>query len=274
MDCEWWTAMSNSFGSLNDTASVFMYDAVNANLSTFTDMFNQILNDGTASSMTSSWGCAECHCYDNGTMDAQDGIFSSMAGQGWTMFIASDDQGVVAGCGNHAAVEFPASDPHVVASGGTTLSLDSFSNYVSEVAWSGGPDGCGTNDGGSGGGCSAKFAAPGYQGTSLGCGNARAVPDLALNADWFNTPQNFFFGGSLSGNGGTSIVAPELAGFAANENAYLLALGSICFKGACAPMGSLFLSSVYDEGFNPGFAPHYPFYDITSGCNSNDVSIA
>src|SRR5260370_27216339 len=167
MDCEWWTAMSNSFGSLNDTASVFMYDAVNANLSTFTDMFNQILSDGNARSMSSSWGCAEFDCYDNGTMDTQDGIFSSMAGQGWTMFIASDDQGVVAGCGNHAAVEFPASDPHVVASGGTTLSLDSFSNYLSEVACAGGPDGRRPHGGCTRGGWGARVAAPGSQGNRL-----------------------------------------------------------------------------------------------------------
>jgi hypothetical protein len=34
--------------------------------------------------------------------------------------------------------------------------------------------------------------------------------------------QNFYFNGSLQIGGGTSIVAPELAGFFAQENAYLL----------------------------------------------------
>jgi hypothetical protein len=276
MDFEWATAMSNSFGSFTDTASVFMYDGVNTLLSTFTDSFNRILSDNSTRSMSSSWGCAEFDCYDNGTMDTQHGIFNSMSGQGWTITIASDDQGAVASCVTHLRVEYPASDPNVIAAGGTNLSLDSFSDFVSEVAWTGSTfsGACASNFGGSGGGCSAKYAAPGYQGTSLGCGNARAVPDLALNAIHF---QNIFFNGSLQGSGGTSIVAPELGGFFANENAYLLALGNTCLPGtssACAPMGGIFLDAIYKEGLNPGFAPHHPFYDITSGCNSNDVTIA
>jgi len=276
MDMEWSTAMSNSFGAATDTASVVMYDGVNTFLSTFTDIFNRILSDNSTRSMSSSWGCAEFDCYDNGTMDTQHGIFNSMSGQGWTMTIASDDQGAVASCVTHLRVEFPASDPNVVAAGGSNLALDSFSNFVSEVAWTGSTfsGACASNFGGSGGGCSAKYPAPGYQGTGLGCGNARAVPDLALNAIRF---QNVFFHGGLTGSGGTSIVAPELGGFFANENAYLLTLGNTCLPGtssACAPMGINFLDAVYNEGLFPGYAPHHPFYDITSGCNSNDVTIA
>jgi subtilase family serine protease len=48
MDMEWSTAMSNSFGSYVDTAMVYLYDGVNANFSTFNDIYNHILNDGKA----------------------------------------------------------------------------------------------------------------------------------------------------------------------------------------------------------------------------------
>jgi hypothetical protein len=274
MDMEWSTAMSNSFGSYVDTAMVYLYDGVNANFSTFNDVYNQILTDGHARVFTTSWGCAELICYDSGDMNTADSIFSSMVGQGWTLMAASGDQGASAGCGNATAIQFPSSDPNIVASGGTTLSLSSGPFYNYQVAWSGGPAGCSSNDGGSTGGYSSYYGTPSYQ-SSLGL-PSRGVPDVALNADWYNTPQNYYFGGGLSGNGGTSIVAPEMAGFFANENAYLLYLSSIISGGLCnghncAPLGNgnYYL---YYFGENPGYAPHYPFYDITSGCNNNDVT--
>lgn len=39
----------------------------------------------------------------------------------------------------------------------------------------------------------------------------------------------------------------------------------------CAPMGNPNWY-LYHFGKNPGYAPHYPFYDITSGCNNNDIT--
>jgi hypothetical protein len=192
-----------------------------------------------------------------------------MAGEGWTLTAASDDHGAYADCAT-VGVSFPASDPNVVAAGGTTLTLSEGPVYDSETAWSGGPDGCSSNDGGSGGGCSTYFAAPSFQ-SNEPCGSgSRAVPDIALNADWYHTPQNFYYDGSLSGNGGTSIVAPELAGFFAQEDAYLLYEGNICGSGssACAPMGNANYP-LYESGING--APHNPYYDITSGCNTNNV---
>jgi len=278
MDLEWSTAMSNSFGSYVDTAKVWLYDGVNANFSTFNDIWNQMLSDGNARTMSTSWGCQESGCYDSGDMNTADGIFSSMIGQGWTLVAASGDQGAAAGgggsCGTVTEIQFPSADPNVVAAGGTTLSLSSGPFYNSEVGWTGGPDGCNSNDGGSTGGFSTYYSTPGYQ-SSLGLGS-RGVPDIALNADWYNTPQNIYFGGGLQGNGGTSIVAPETSGFFANEESYLLYLssqisGGLCNGHTCGPLGNgnWYL---YYFGENPFYAPHYPFYDITSGCNNNDYT--
>lgn len=265
MDLEWSTAMSNSFGSYVDTSMVYMYDGVNANFSTFTDIYNHMLTDGYARVFSTSWGCAEIDCYPTSVMDSNHAIFNSMVGQGWTLVSISHDGGATTSCVHHDAVSYPGSDPDVVASGGTQLYLSSGPFYNWEVGWTGGPAGCRANDGGSGGGVSAYWAAPSYQNV----GGNRQVPDVALNADWYYTPQNIYFGGGLSGNGGTSIVAPEVAGFIANANAYLLSLGNICGGGSspCAPIGNANYLLYLAAG-----APHNPFYDITSGCNNNDIT--
>ena len=280
MDFEWSTAMSNSFGSFVDTSLVYMYDGVNSNFSTFTDIYNRVLSDGQARVFSSSWGCAEIDCTPTSVMDTDHAIFNAMIGQGWTLVGIAHDGGATAPtfsggvetCPNHDAVSYPGSDPNFVSAGGTQLSLFSGPLFNSEVTWTGGPAGCAANDGGGGGGNSAYWPSPWYQ---LGSAYPRQVPDIALNADWYYTPQNIFFNGSLSGNGGTSIVAPEVAGFFANENSYLLYLstitGGLCNGHTCAPIGNPNIY-LYYFGNNPGYAPHYPFYDITSGCNNNDIT--
>ncbi len=278
MDAEWATAMSNSFGGYGNTSKIYVYQGANYNNNTIADVYNHMANDGYARVFSTSWACAEeqavpgiasSDCYSS-TMNVRDAIFSGMVGQGWTLVAASGDEGATATwCEAQVGVFFPASDPYVVAAGGTTLRLDSYSDYIGETGWTGGPDGCDSNDGGSTGGFSYYWPTPGYQ-SAFGFGS-RAVPDLALNADWYNTPQNLYFGGYLSGNGGTSIVAPELAGFFAQANAYLLSLGNVCGAGSspCAPLGDPH-AYLYDAGlYGP---PHKPFYDITSGCNDNDVT--
>lgn len=277
MDVQWSTAMSNSFGSYIDTSKVWVYEAATFSNSAFLDMYNQMLSDGNARVFSTSWSCTEfanygsSDCY-SGTMDARHNIFNQMTGQGWTLVTASGDRGSTDDCAT-VSVSYPATDPNFVAAGGTTLSLFSDGTFSNETGWSGGPDGCRSNDGGGGGGVSSYYAVPSYQ-SPLGNLN-RETPDIALNADWYNTPQNMYFQGSLSGNGGTSIVAPELAGFFAQENAYLLILGNICGSGSspCAPMGNANYY-LYQEGIYAPYASHYPFYDTTSGCNSNDITTA
>jgi hypothetical protein len=271
LDVEWSLSMANSFGAYQNTSHVYAYEGVDAGLGTFTSIFQQMLNDGAARVMSTSWGCAEFYCYDTGTMDTQDYIFSQMIGQGWTLVAASDDQGATASCVATDIVEFPASDPNIVAAGGTTL-YTSTSGFGSETGWQGGSGSgsCASNNGGSGGGFSDYYATPSYQ-TALGFGS-RAVPDISLNA---SIGQNYYFAGGLYGVGGTSIVAPELAGFFAQENSYLDYVGEItggCYGGGlCAPIGNGNWY-IYWFGENPGYAPHYPFYDVLSGCNSNDIT--
>jgi hypothetical protein len=278
LDTEYSIAMSNSFGSYADTAMIWVYEG--ASFGDIYDVYNQMATDNLGRVSSTSWGCEEFACFSGGGMNTIDGIFAKLVGQGWTLIAASGDQGASAGCGDATAVQFPASDPNMVAAGGTLLSLSEGPIYLSEVGWTGGtagasgffPGDCAVNDGGSTGGYSAWFGAPGYQ-SQLGVG-ARAVPDIALNADAF---QNMYFAqiGGWIGVGGTSIVAPELAGFFAQENAYGLVLGNVCGSAgtaSCAPLGNANYAMYNYTGGGPS-SYHYPFYDITSGCNTNDVTI-
>lgn len=269
LDFEWSTAMANSFGSYVNTAMVYLYDGVNNYLSTFTDVYNHILSDGHARVFSTSWGCEERACTSTSTMDTDDGIFGAMIDQGWTLVAASGDQGASAGCGDATAVQYPASDPNVVGAGGNTLYAAG--TFSSETGWQGGTGAgsCANNHGGSTGGFSSYYLSPGYQ--SVFNYYNRAVPDIALNA---SIGQNYYFNGTLSGVGGTSIVAPEVAGLFAQTNAYLDYVATInggCYEGTtCSPIGN---GNWYLYYFGEHtYAPHYPFYDVTSGCNSNDIT--
>jgi hypothetical protein len=277
MDLEWSSAMAN--GPAPDSAVIYIYDGANNNSSTFTDAYNQVLSDGHARVFSTSWGAAEFYAVPQSVMDTDHGIFNSMIGQGWTLVAFSGDWGAVSwggsSCTLQDAVTYPGSDPDIVSTGGSSLQLSQGPIFDDELGWTGGADGCSANDGGSGGGSSAYYAAPSYM--TLPSGSKRPVPDIALNADWLNHPQNFYFSGSLTPTGGgAGIVAPEVAGFFAQANAYLLYVGSLtggCSGEPCAPIGNgdWYL---YFFGLQPHLAPHYPFYDITSGCNNNDVTIA
>lgn len=75
---------------------------------------------------------------------------------------------------------FPASSPDVVAVGGTRLELSESGAWTGEQVWNG--------QGAGGSGCSNIFAAASWQRSvsdwsSVGCGGARAVADVAADAD-------------------------------------------------------------------------------------------
>lgn len=272
LDVEWSIATTNSFGSANKTAQIWVYEGADNHISTFTDVYNYMLSDGLARVFTTSWGCEELGCTGTSTINTDHAIFNAMIGQGWTILADSGDQGATDDCST-LSVQYPPSDPDVIGVGGTWLQLYSGGQYYKETAWQGSTKAgsCKANGGGSGGGCSKVFAAPGFQSKPY-CGkNSRSVPDIALNA---NGGQNLFFQGAWSGVGGTSIATPEVAGFMVQENAYLMSIGVGCgtnYKSTCAPMGNADWA-LYQVGYNKTYAPHYPFYDITSGCNGNDIT--
>jgi|HubBroStandDraft_6_1064221.scaffolds.fasta_scaffold13474_2 hypothetical protein len=267
LDLEWSTATSNSRGSYLNTSSIHVYETAKG-FGTFGDIYEQMLTDNLVRVVNISYGLNEDYLNGLGLVSSWHGIFNEMIGQGWTIMAAAGDNGAVAGCGDSIAVLYPESDPDIVSVGGTQLALNSDGSFNSEVTWTGDTfsGACSENDGGTGGGCSNLFAAPGYQ-TSPACGSgSRSVPDVALHSSphpW----TNFYFDGELEGIAGTSLASPEMSGFIAQANAYLLSIGL-----GGTPLGEVDYA-LYYEGNNPSYAPHYPYYDVTSGCNSNDVTI-
>ena len=119
---------------------------------------------------------------------------ANVVAAGVTVFAASGDSGT--SC-NHSPVvgaNYPASDPLVLAVGGTSLTL----NPPSETAWAG-----------SGGGTSAYFP--------KGAATKRALPDIAADADP-NTGFPIWQGASGWGvTGGTSLASPVSAASYAAE---------------------------------------------------------
>jgi subtilase family serine protease len=114
-------------------------------------------------------------------------------------------------------VNLPASDPLVLAAGGTTLTANrKTGSYVSETGW-GLPDGnAGTQFQASGGGFSRLFARPSYQAGLPARGTGRGVPDVASDAAP-NTGMAVITsnGGNdytVRNSGGTSAAAPLWAG--------------------------------------------------------------
>ncbi len=78
------------------------------------------------------------------------------------------------------SVGYPASSPHVVAVGGTRLSLTSAGTWAGETVWNG--------DGATGSGCSERFESPPWQRelsdwSAVGCESRRAVADVSADAD-------------------------------------------------------------------------------------------
>jgi kumamolisin len=138
-----------------------------------------------------------------------------------TVFCSSGDSGSsdTVDDGN-AHVDFPASSPHVIACGGTHLE-SSANTITSEVVWN-------NSHGATGGGISDVFGLPGYQAgagvppSANGDGRiGRGVPDIAGDAD----PTTGFqvrIDGTDQVFGGTSAVAPLLAGLVALINQQLV----------------------------------------------------
>jgi hypothetical protein len=159
----------------------------------------------------------------------------------------------VASSGDHSALLWPASSTHVLAVGGTSLSVNTGSDgtyaYGGETAWSS-----------SGGGLSADVSAPAYQNNLHiygGYGNGkRAAPDVALDADPGTGVAIYGTDGAGGWTkiGGTSIAAPQWAALVAIADQGLAAAGA----------GSL-------SGFSQTLPELYQlagdFHDVTSGGN-------
>jgi len=165
-----------------------------------------------------SWGGPESS-WTQQSLTALDAACQCAAALGVTITVASGDNGSSdGGTGNN--VDFPASSPHVLACGGTTLEATG-ADIVSETVW----NETASNEGATGGGVSTVFPLPTWQAksnvpapsTSAG---GRGVPDVAGDADP-TTGYSIRVDGQTMVIGGTSAVAPLWAGLIAVANQQL-----------------------------------------------------
>ena len=152
-----------------------------------------------------SWGQSE----DQWTAQARtamDDAFADAAALGITVTCAAGDSGsgdTDPSAGNH--VDFPASSPHALGCGGTTLTT-SGGKIASETVWN--------SSGSTGGGVSDVFPTPAWQAGVGVPARGRGVPDVAAVADP-NTGYAVYVDGKAAVYGGTSAVAPLWAGLVA-----------------------------------------------------------
>jgi kumamolisin len=207
-------------GAIAPAAKIVVYFAPNTDAG-FLDAITTAIHDTTnnPSVISISWGGPESS-WTQQSMTSFDSAFQAAVTMGISVCIASGDGGSsdgVAG-GNH--VDFPASSPHVLACGGTSIKT-SGSAITSESVWNDGAQG-----GAGGGGVSGFFALPTWQQglkATLTAGGSekltmRGVPDVSGDADP-DTGYDVRIDGTDTVIGGTSAVAPLWAGLLARINA-------------------------------------------------------
>jgi kumamolisin len=233
-------------GAVAPGASLVLYFAPNTDQG-FIDAVTTAVHDAAnrPSVVSISWGGPE-RTWTVQAMTEMEAAFSAAASLGVTITAAAGDSGSTDGIADglqHA--DFPASAPHAVACGGTSL------NGGSEVVW----NALASGGGATGGGISDQFGPPGYQSAARvppsanpGGHLGRGVPDVAGDADP-GTGYSVRVDGQDLVVGGTSAVAPLWAGLVARLNADL-----------GTPVGFL-----HPRLYGPGVAA--TFRDITSGDN-------
>ena len=157
--------------------------------------------------MSWSWGADEAMITPAGC-NAMEAVCAAATAAGMVITAASGDNDSSDGGATPANVDNPASCPHVIACGGTRKPHGS----TPESVWNNNPKN--PNGEGTGGGFSTVFNMPAWQQSFFPGKTGRVVPDLAANADP-TTGYAIVLGGQLGVVGGTSAVAPLIAGLLA-----------------------------------------------------------
>jgi kumamolisin len=208
-------------GALAPAARIAVYFAPNTDQG-FIDAVTTAAHDtaNKPSAISISWGQAESG-WSAQSMQQMDQAFQAALLLGVTVFAASGDNGSGDNVADGLAhVDFPASSPHAVACGGTTLN-ETGGKISGEAVWSS------ASGGATGGGVSDTFALPSYQSgagvppsANPGGRVGRGVPDVAGDADPA-TGYEIVLGGTTQTFGGTSAVAPLWSALIANINSDL-----------------------------------------------------
>ena len=205
----WWTLETTAdiqlAGSFAPEADLVLYFAPNTTLGKL-EAITAVITDQQHNPdvLSCSWGAREAEL-DESFVRAADGYFQLGALRGLSICYSSGDKGADIVDGKPSA-HFPATSPHVLACGGTTLDTD-----VPEYAWD---ESSGSFVMASGGGFSRFFHRPTWQKgvpDGPGGGARRGVPDASGKADYLEGYELVLAGQSIR-CGGTSSAAPMWAG--------------------------------------------------------------
>ncbi len=206
-------------GAVAQGAALAVYFTPNTDQG-FVDAISTAVHDTARkpSVISISWGGPES-TWTQQSLTAMDEACQAAAALGISITVACGDNGSTDGVtdgANH--VDFPASSPHVLACGGTTLRA-SGTSISSETVW----NELASNEGATGGGVSDVFPLPTWQANSnvpapTVSAGGRGLPDVAGDADPA-TGYSVRVDGQDTVIGGTSAVAPLWAGLIALANA-------------------------------------------------------
>jgi subtilase family serine protease len=192
-------------------------------------------------------GSAGEHFFSRAEVDQIDKAMQRARDRQITVAASSGDLGAISDDGPPRQVSLPASNPLVLAVGGTILDARPGGRYLGEMAWNGGADA-------SAGGYSSLFARPSYQHGLARTGNARGVPDVAANADASTAMAIEYSDGELRAATGTSASTPLWAG--------VIALAD---QQAGHHLGFV-NPAIYAIARSPAY--HKAFHDVVTGDNS------
>jgi len=238
-------------GSVAPGADQVVYFAPNTDQGFVDAVTTAVQATPTPVAVSISWGGPESS-WTAQSMTALDNAIADGVSLGVTVTVAAGDNGSSDGVSDGKPhTDFPASSPHALACGGTSLQADTSTGIVSsETVW---------NDasGATGGGVSVTFGLPTWQATAGVPDNpagstGRGVPDVAGNADP-NTGYQVLIDGQQEVIGGTSAVAPLWA-----------ALTALMVESIGKSLG-LMQTALY-AGVEPG-QPVAGLRDITDGNN-------
>jgi pseudomonalisin/xanthomonalisin len=258
------TSIAVAGGKIN---KLIFYIATNVfSLTPFVEAFNQAVVDDSAQIVNASLGTCEIGEHSNGDEAAIDASFKMGIAQGQTFTISSGDSGARE-CSNSitGGESYPAVSPYATAIGGTTLSTNGQTEYMSETVWSGG-----------GGGMSVTEKEPKYQKKALTMAlTGRGIPDISFSASPASGCLVVVDGGArLEQVGGTSLSAPMFMGFWARiqtmqGNALVSPNKAIYRYTKKAANAALYTHDVTSgsNGYTAG-----PGWDLGSGYGSLDVA--
>ena len=242
-------------GAVAPGAAQLVYFAPNTDQGFLDAVSDAVHADPTPAAVSISWGGPESS-WTAQAMTALDAAFADGVALGVTVTVAAGDNGSGDGVNDGKAhTDFPASSPHALACGGTSLQADVATGTVtSEIVWNDGGGG-----GATGGGVSVTFGLPAWQASAGVPANpagqpGRGVPDVAGNADPA-TGYQVLIDGQKAVIGGTSAVAPLWAALAARV-----------VQSGGRPLG-LVQQALY-AGIEPGM-PVAGLRDITKGSNGD-----